>query len=58
MESYYPELPDKALSKYRKICDALEGCGFVLKDEFRDETNKKNYWFLSVVDCDTNASEE
>jgi len=49
METFYPKLPDKALSKYKEICNFLEGCGFQLGDEFRDEKSGKNYWFLSSV---------
>jgi hypothetical protein len=37
METFYTKLPDKALSKYKEICNFLEGCGFELRDEFRDE---------------------
>lgn len=31
----------------QEICNFLAGCGFELKDEFRDEESGKNYWFLS-----------
>jgi hypothetical protein len=49
METFYSKLPDNALKKYGKICTFLKGCGFELKEEFRDETNGKNYWFLGSV---------
>jgi hypothetical protein len=49
METIYPNLPDKALRKYKEICHFLEGCGFKLQDEFRDEHSGKNYWLLCSV---------
>jgi hypothetical protein len=50
MVTFYANLPDKALKKYKEICNFLEGCGFELKEEFRDEDSGKNYWFLSSVE--------
>jgi hypothetical protein len=50
METYYPNLDDKALRKYVAICGFLKMKGFSINDEFRDETNGKNYWFLSRAD--------
>jgi hypothetical protein len=55
METFYANLPDKALSKYKEICNFLKGCGFELKDEFRDPDNSKNYWFLSSVPIESEA---
>jgi hypothetical protein len=49
METFYDKLPDKALKKYKQICNFLKGCGFELSDEFRDPDSGKNYWFLSSV---------
>ena len=50
METFYSNLPDKALRKYQEICSFLGGCGFELEDEFRDPDSGKNYWFLSRFD--------
>jgi hypothetical protein len=50
MVTFYANLPDKALKKYKEVCNFLEGCGFELKEEFRDEDSGKNYWFLSLVE--------
>jgi hypothetical protein len=47
METFYANLPDKALRKYQEICSFLGGCGFELRDEFRDPDSGRNYWFLS-----------
>jgi hypothetical protein len=55
METFYANLPDKALGKYKEICNFLTGFGFELKDEFRDEANRKNYWFLSSVPIEPEA---
>ena len=55
METFYAKLPDKALSKYKEICNFLEGCGFELRDEFRDEKSGKNYWSLSSVPIESVA---
>jgi hypothetical protein len=48
METFYPNLPEKALRKYKEICNFLRGRGFELKDEFRDPDSGKNYWLLSL----------
>lgn len=55
METFYANLPDKALGKYKEICNFLAGCGFELKDEFRDEESGKSYWFLSSVPIESEA---
>jgi hypothetical protein len=55
IETFYAKLPDKALSKYKEICNFLGGCGFELRDEFRDEESGKNYWFLSSVPIESEA---
>jgi len=55
METFYANLPDKALKKYKEICNFLKGCGFELKDEFRDKESGKNYWFLSSVPIESEA---
>jgi len=49
MVTFYANLPDKALRKYKEICNFLKGRGFELEDEFRDEESGKNYWLLSSV---------
>jgi hypothetical protein len=55
METFYANLPDKALGKYKEICNFLVGCGFELKDEFRDEESGKNYWLLGSVPIESEA---
>jgi hypothetical protein len=55
METFSANLPDKALNKYKKICNSLNECGFELKDEFCNSKNGKNYWFLSSVPIEPEA---
>jgi hypothetical protein len=55
METFYADLPDSALRKYKELCNFLEECGFELRDEFRDEASGKNYWFLSCVPIESVA---
>ncbi len=55
METFYADLPDKALKKYKEICNFLERRGFELRDEFRDEESGKDYWFLSSVPIESEA---
>jgi hypothetical protein len=50
METYYSNLDGNALKKYQTICDFLASLGYSTKDAFRDETNGKNYWFISRTD--------
>jgi hypothetical protein len=47
METFYPNLPDKALRKYQAISAVIEGCGYKVADAFQDGTNGVNYWFFS-----------
>jgi hypothetical protein len=47
METFYPNLPDKALRKYQAISAAIEECGYKVADAFRDGTNGTNYWFYT-----------
>jgi len=47
METFYPNLPDKALRKYQAISAVIEGCGYKVADAFRDGTNGTNYWLYS-----------
>jgi hypothetical protein len=45
METFYPNLPAKALRKYQAISVVIEGCGYEVADAFREGTNGINYWF-------------
>jgi hypothetical protein len=51
METFYPNLPDRALQKYAAICGAIQICGYELIEEFRDETSGINYWAFSRIDA-------
>jgi hypothetical protein len=46
METYYPNLPDKALQKYETIT-ALITVAYDLLDRFRDEISGIDYWFFA-----------
>jgi hypothetical protein len=50
METFYPNLPVKALQKYAAICGAIQICGYKLIDEFRDEISGINYWTFGKID--------
>jgi hypothetical protein len=47
METYYAGLEEKALRKYETISNAVHSCGYETKDQFRDETSKKDYWLFT-----------
>lgn len=50
METFYPNLPDKALGKYAGICELICQSGYEMADQFKDGNNGKNYWFLKQAD--------
>ena len=50
METYYSNVPEKALGKYNGICTSIATLGYNLEDQFKDGTNGKNYWFLKRTD--------
>jgi hypothetical protein len=47
METFYPNLEQKALQKYLPIVERIEELGYAVTDQFRDETSGVNYWFFS-----------
>ena len=49
METYYADLPGKALAKYKPLCKALNTKGFQTENEFQD-TDKKHYWLFNRDD--------
>jgi hypothetical protein len=49
MQSYYSELPEKAMWKYSCISMIIMSLGFMLREAFRDGTSGKNYWFFSRI---------
>jgi hypothetical protein len=46
MQSFYGQLPDKALRKYDRICEVMDGNGYKVADHFRG-TNGVHYWLFS-----------
>jgi hypothetical protein len=45
MESFYRNLPDKALRKYERISEMMVGRGFTAV-KHRDGTTEKDYWLF------------
>ena len=54
METYYPNLPDKALQKYGTIAALITGA-YDLLDRFRDEASGIDYWFFGRDSTRPNA---
>jgi hypothetical protein len=50
METFHANLPSKAMKKYELISDVLERLSYALVDQFRDETDGKDYWSFSRND--------
>ena len=50
METFHANLPLKAMKKYKLISDILERFSYALIDQFRDETDGKDYWSFSRND--------
>jgi hypothetical protein len=46
METYYGNLPKKALQKYHEINEAIASCGYEQIDNFRDRATGIDYWFF------------
>lgn len=49
MESFYPNLPDKAMKKYDKIASVMHRNGYETGDDFVG-TNGKRYWLFKLPD--------
>lgn len=49
MQSFYSNLPDKAMVKYGRICDLMVECGLEVTIYERDGTNGKHYWLFERV---------
>lgn len=47
METYYANLPEKALRKYQLISDAVHACKYKTNDQFRDGTTLKDHWLFT-----------
>ena len=52
METYYPNLPPEALTKYSVIGAGIIILGYVIEDQFRDPESGINYWFFRKRDWD------
>lgn len=50
METYYGNLPNKALRKYEDIEDKIESCGYRCLDHFRAADSGIDYWFFGRND--------
>jgi hypothetical protein len=46
MQSYHRDLPDKAMAKYKKICENMEKWGYGLALDERDGTSGVHYWLF------------
>jgi hypothetical protein len=49
MESFYGQLPAKALKKYERICQVMKRNGYTVADYFRKGTKGVHYWFFSRI---------
>jgi hypothetical protein len=46
MTSFYKQLPDKAMVKYREICILMMANGYEVKEDFVDGTTGTHYWLF------------
>jgi hypothetical protein len=55
METYYGNLPPKALKKYTIICEKFAANGYTIYDQFRDATSGIDYWLFgrAAIETDT-----
>jgi hypothetical protein len=55
METYYGNLPPRALKKYQVICEKFADHGYAIRDQFRDAMTGIDYWFFGPTAIEADA---
>lgn len=55
METYYGNLPPKAVVKYYPICERLIESGYILEQAWRESASGKDYWVFRRFDASSDV---